>query len=72
MVEHLPKSIVLREVALIHVKGKQEPTKVFEPMTLQKWRSGRRDSEHLPHVLLDDVEKLENAFQEIPLLPDLI
>jgi adenylate cyclase len=38
----LPKSIVLREVATIRVKGKQQSTRVFEPLTMASWRPIRR------------------------------
>lgn len=39
---YLPDSMVLREVAMIRVKGRQAPVRVFEPLAMQSSRDQRR------------------------------
>lgn len=61
VVKKLPKSFVLREVATIRVKGKTEPTRVFEPLTVFSWRPARRVGNQTRYTKLRQPE---------PIVPD--
>jgi len=43
-VTQLPESMVLREVGMIRVKGRQMPVRVFEPLAMRGARDGRRQT----------------------------
>lgn len=45
--DQLPASIVLREVGMIRVKGRQAPVRVFEPLAMRSARNRRRQAQDL-------------------------